>query len=148
MENRKVLFTNGMSNDAMIIITDAPKERLEQFCREYNEDMENGVNVGFDRIKTQYYVKELFDSEIDDRELIEVIGYSESYDINDYYAEDTREELAEKFTDAIVKLADNPMNLDNLESYLSHHFDVWMKKFANSPEGLVSEIKSFAEMEI
>ena len=87
MENRKVLFTYGMSNDAMIIITDAPKERLEQFCKEYNEDMENGINVGFDRLTAQYFVKELFDSEIDMPELIDIIGYDETYDINDYESE-------------------------------------------------------------
>ena len=31
---------------------------------------------------------------------------------------------------------DNPdsEDLDNFESYLSYHFDVWMEKWANSPE--------------
>ena len=28
-DRRKVLFTNGMSNDFMLIITDAPKEKIE-----------------------------------------------------------------------------------------------------------------------
>lgn len=84
MESRKILFTYGMSNDAMIIITDAPIEALENFCKQYNEDMENGVNFGFDRLKTQYYVKVLHDSEVDPHDDIEIIGYGESYDFNDY----------------------------------------------------------------
>ena len=40
------------------------------------------------------------------------------------------------------------MNLDNFEFYLAQHFDVQMEKWANSPEGLTSEVKHFAEMEI
>jgi hypothetical protein len=84
---KKVLFTNGMSNDCMLIVTDAPKKELENFCYKYNEDMENGINNYFDRLKTSYFVKELLDSEVDniDRELVEVIGYDEVYDLYDYY---------------------------------------------------------------
>ena len=39
-------------------------------------------------------------------------------------------------------------NLDNLECYLSHHFEAWMKKYANTPEGLTAEMVEFANMEI
>lgn len=59
-----------------------------------------------------------------------------------------REELAEKFINAIKEIASKPDNLDNLECYLSYHFDVWMEKFAYNPECLVSELKHFAEMKI
>lgn len=59
-----------------------------------------------------------------------------------------KEKLAEEFCKAIKEMARKPENLDNFECYLSHHFDVWMEKFANTPEGLVSEMKHFAEMEI
>ena len=57
-------------------------------------------------------------------------------------------ECAEIFVNAIKEIARKTENLNNLESYLSHHFDVWLEKFAYTPEGLVSEMKSFAEMEI
>lgn len=59
-----------------------------------------------------------------------------------------REELAEKFINAIKEIASKPDNLDNLECYLSHNFDVWMEEFAYNPECLVSELKHFAEMKI
>ena len=39
-------------------------------------------------------------------------------------------------------------NIDNLEYYLENHFDVWMEKYAHTPEGLAHEMKSFAEMEM
>ena len=55
---------------------------------------------------------------------------------------------AEMFVNAIKELATKPDNLNNLESYLSNHFDVWMEKFANNPDGLATELKQFAEMEI
>ena len=59
-----------------------------------------------------------------------------------------KEKLAEEFCKAIKEMAQKQDNLDNFECYLSHHFDVWMEKFANTPESLVSEMKHFAEMEI
>lgn len=58
------------------------------------------------------------------------------------------EECAKVFVEAIKTMASKPDNLDDLECYLSHHFDVWMEKFAYNPENLVSELKHFAEMEI
>ena len=57
-------------------------------------------------------------------------------------------ECAKMFVNTIKELALKEDNLGNLESYLSHHFDVWMEKFANTPESLTSELKQFAEMEI
>ena len=38
------------------------------------------------------------------------------------------EECAKIFVEAIKTMASKPDNLDNFESYLSYHFDVWMKK--------------------
>ena len=58
------------------------------------------------------------------------------------------EECAKVFVEAIKTMASKPDNLDNFESYLSYHFDVWMGKFAYNPECLVSELKHFAEMKI
>ena len=58
------------------------------------------------------------------------------------------ERLAHELIEAIKTMAAKPENLDNFESYLSHHFDVWMENYANTPENLVSEVKQFAEMEV
>lgn len=56
--------------------------------------------------------------------------------------------VAEQFIEAIVTLADNPANLDNFESYLSHHFGEWLAKYANTPEGITAELQEFASMNI
>ena len=58
------------------------------------------------------------------------------------------EECAVIFVNAIKEITSKPDNLDNFECYLSYHFDTWMEKFANTPEGLTYELKHFAEMEI
>lgn len=58
------------------------------------------------------------------------------------------EKQATQFCEAICTLANNTENLENLESYLSCHFEKWLKIWANSPEGLAAEMKEFAEMEI
>lgn len=55
---------------------------------------------------------------------------------------------AADFVGAIKLIATKPDNLDNLESYLSHHFPEWVSRWANSPEDLAAEMKEFARMEI
>ena len=57
-----------------------------------------------------------------------------------------QEKCAVIFCAAIKDLAANQENLDNLESYLSHHFIEWMKRYANTPVGLAYELSEFARM--
>lgn len=64
-------------------------------------------------------------------------GWTLEYDTDKY---------ARQFCKAIKTLAEKPANLDNLESYLSQHFDEWLTKYARTPEELTAEMKSFAEM--
>lgn len=45
-----------------------------------------------------------------------------------YKKMENQEELSKVFCDAIKTLSEKPENLENLESYLSYHFETWMKK--------------------
>ena len=74
--------------------------------------------------------------------------YRKTFQFFDTEEQVSNTECAKVFIEAIKTIAEKPDNLDNLEGYLECHFDVWMEKFANTPEGLAYEIKSFAEMEI
>ena len=56
------------------------------------------------------------------------------------------ENEAKRFTEAVVALANNEDALDNLKYYLSMHFDVWMQKFASTPESITAELNSFAHI--
>ena len=87
MERRKVLFTDGMSDDFLLIITDAPKTDIEKYCRWHVEQIENGWKdcETFQPLKAMYYIKELLDSEIDGRDDLELIGYDECYDFSTYH---------------------------------------------------------------
>lgn len=67
------------------------------------------------------------------------VGWTLEYDTEEY---------ARQFCKAIKTLAEKPANLDNLESYLSKHFNEWLRKFASTPENMVAEMKSFAYMKI
>lgn len=58
------------------------------------------------------------------------------------------EKTAKEFIKAIKTIAAKEENLNNFESYLSRHFPAWLEKYANTPEGLVYEFRSFAEMEV
>ena len=55
---------------------------------------------------------------------------------------------AKSFINAIKELASDTKKLNNLESYLSIHFDVWMERYANTPYDITYELKCFAEIEI
>ena len=55
---------------------------------------------------------------------------------------------AAQFCDAIRELANKPENLQNLENYLEYHFETWLEKFANTPDGMAAEMSEFAQMEI
>lgn len=57
------------------------------------------------------------------------------------------EVYAKIFCDAIRTITEKPENIDILESYLTQHFAKWLNEYANNPEGLAMEMKSFAEME-
>ena len=62
--------------------------------------------------------------------------------------ENNMEKVAEQFVNAIKTIAEKPENLDNLQWYLSYHFEAWVKKYANTPEGPTAEMVEFANMEI
>lgn len=58
------------------------------------------------------------------------------------------EELAKRFVEAIKKIAKKEDNIDNLQHYLSMHFESWLERFARTPLAIVCEMESFADMEI
>ena len=55
-------------------------------------------------------------------------------------------QLASEFINTIKTIAEKQKHLDNLESYLSNHFSEWLEKYANTPEGITSELKEFSNM--
>ena len=58
------------------------------------------------------------------------------------------EQTAKQFCEALRAIAGKPENLKNLESYLSYHFAEWKNKYANTPENITAELKSFADLDI
>lgn len=47
---------------------------------------------------------------------------------------------------SIKRLAAHEDALENLESYLSMHFAVWLKKYANDPDSFAAELHEFSTM--
>ena len=58
------------------------------------------------------------------------------------------EELAERFIEAIKRISKKEENLNNLQHYLSIHFEQWIERFARTPLAIVCEIESFADMDL
>lgn len=56
------------------------------------------------------------------------------------------EKEAALFIETIKTLSQKQENLENLELYLSRHFEKWLEKYANTPAGIVYELKAFANM--
>lgn len=55
-------------------------------------------------------------------------------------------EQAEAFCKAIKLLAEREDALENFELYLSHHFETWLQKRANTPERISEELMDFANI--
>lgn len=58
------------------------------------------------------------------------------------------EQIAAEFVKAIKTIAEKPENLENLESYLSYHFEKWLTVRADTPENITAELKAFADMDM
>lgn len=112
VDRRKVLFTNGMHPDKMLVITDAPKEKIEEFCRHLNREMEDGVNTYYDFLKKDYYVNVLYDSELtSEREDVDVIGFDESYDFGDFQVDWQEDETESKIHGIIYEHGEDDYGL-------------------------------------
>lgn len=85
MGKRKVLITDGMSHDAILFVTDAPSNEIENYLMKYAEELENGENTYLEYLQKSYFVQVLFDSEESaDFDKPEEIGWDESYDLFHY----------------------------------------------------------------
>lgn len=85
VERRKVLFTDGLTKEAMLIITDAPVWAIEEQLQNHMSGEVKINKIFFDSLKEKYYVKLLYASMLEnDSENIDIIGYDESYDFIDY----------------------------------------------------------------
>lgn len=56
------------------------------------------------------------------------------------------EELAERFANAIKKLAESQNHLNNIQHYLARHFEEWLTKYANTPLDLTIELEEFGKI--
>ena len=56
------------------------------------------------------------------------------------------EETAAVICEAIRAMAANEDAISNFECYLSYHLPAWFERFANTPDGLASELHEFAHM--
>ena len=101
---RKVLFVvDDTTDDAQMIITDAPKEAIKRWCRKWNEFYKNEEYEYFNSfctLKAEYFVQEIdISDERFGNELINAIGYDEIYDYNNYYDDEAETETVKQFTD-------------------------------------------------
>lgn len=62
------------------------------------------------------------------------------------FIENTFEFEAKRFCDAIKELAKDDEKLDNLNWYLSNHFDKWLELYANTPSDMAREMLEFSKI--
>lgn len=56
-------------------------------------------------------------------------------------------ENAKNLCNAIKKLANNENSLQNFQWYLEQHFETWLQKYCNTPDGLANGIESFSNIQ-
>lgn len=90
-ELRKVYITETYGECAYVIITNAPKRRMEKWAEKLVADEEDGISEWLDPLVDDgYYVKVIVDidgdnGEIEAKELAEVVGYDQLIDLHEYY---------------------------------------------------------------
>lgn len=83
---KKILVTDGMSNDLMLFMTDAPMEKIIEFMIEVKKSLDSGntTNKLYDKFKKEWLFKVLLDSELetDTKEMARCIGWDRCFDLS------------------------------------------------------------------
>lgn len=83
---RKILVTDGMSNDLLLFMTDAPMEKVIELMITIKKALDNGDNTTelYENFKTEWLFKILLDSELetDTKEMARCIGWEREFDMS------------------------------------------------------------------
>lgn len=83
---RKILVTDGMSNDLLLFMTDAPMEKVIELMIAIKKALDNGDNTTelYENFKTEWLFKVLLDSELetDTKEMARCIGWEREFDMS------------------------------------------------------------------
>lgn len=83
---RKILVTDGMSNDLLLFVTDAPMERVIALMISIKVSLDNGDNTTelYEKFKKEWLFKVLLDSELetDTKEMARCIGWDRAFDMS------------------------------------------------------------------
>ena len=89
---RKFLITDGMSNDLLLFMTDAPMEKVVEFMIKVKKAIDNGDSTTelYEGFKAEWLFKVLLDSELetDAKEMARCIGWEREFDMSLDYMED------------------------------------------------------------
>ena len=66
--------------------------------------------------------------------------------VSEEYIKAPYEDEAKRFCTAIEKLANNKDALENFESYIAHHFQAWLDKWASTPEDIIYDFEWFSRI--
>lgn len=83
---RKILVTDGMSNDLLLFMTDAPMEKVIELMIAIKKALDNGNNTTelYENFKTEWLFKILLDSELETgtKEMAQCIGWEREFDMS------------------------------------------------------------------
>lgn len=92
MGYRKILVTDGMSNDLLLFITDAPMEKVVEFMISVKKAVDNGDSTTelYEDFMDEWLFKILLDSELetDTKKMARCIGWDKEFDLSMNYEED------------------------------------------------------------
>lgn len=96
---KRVLITDGMSENKMLILTDAPKKRIKKWCENVVKELETNTNSYFDSLQEEgFRIKIIYDSSMENNDIfsiseeyLETIGWDLHYELSDYQQKETKE---------------------------------------------------------
>lgn len=119
-------------SDLYVYATPLTKRVITRWCKE------NGYTMDF--------FTKIFKDQITGRPMYDVAFQYAPYWEEMARRNDVNNEIAAtKFVAAIKEIAANEENLSRLGSYLSYHFDSWLRQYANTPDGIADELERFAK---
>ena len=118
MDYRKVLVTDGMSNDLLLFMTDAPMQEVVNLMIAVKKDVDNGDSTTeiYEGFKSKWLFKVLLDSELetDAKEMARCIGWDKDFDLSAECIEDLTYELEKEkrfIDDELYMLSDGMLAL-------------------------------------
>ena len=149
MNDKLILFGEGMSDDKLVIKTDAPMNVLHQWAVELNKMMEDGIG-GYPQIEG-YRFEVVYNNQVDFKGLdeddyLDSLSIDYSYDLNDFINDDREIEILKEDRIGAKYFFLGERNKSNIKTYVSGTIDKTYQELGVIKYDVNNESTNFEEI--